>query len=199
MSRKKDSSDGTKRTSFLGRSYKRLGFWVRWPLIFIVVLKRRITGEAKRLAQYNIKWDSIENMPIYNWIKILETGELKWLFIDKGLETDSAAEHWLGLQQQYIDEFGLDESYKQQLRLMEKLKNLNLDFVLTRDRSLLNSIKITEIDLEIDSSKKIISFYDILDHVEKYKGLHIDPKKTSVMKWYYSLKNMSNGKENTGE
>ena len=77
---------------------------------------------------------------------------------------------------------------------MEKLKNLNLDFVLTRDRSLLNSIKITEIDLEIDSSKKIISFYDILDHVEKYKGLHIDPMKTSVMKWYYSLKNMSNGK-----
>ncbi len=164
MSRKKDSSDGTKRTSFLSKV-----------------------------------WGSIEEMPIYNWVKILETGDLQWLFIDKGRVSEQSEDHWLILQQQYIDEFGLDENYKQQLRLMDKLKNLNLDFVLTRDRSLLNSIKITEIDLEMDSTKEAISFYQILDHVEKYKGFSIDPKETSVMKWYYSLKNMSNGKENTGK
>jgi hypothetical protein len=165
MSRKKNLSDGIKRTSFLSKV-----------------------------------WGSIEEMPIYNWVKILETGDLKWLFIDKGRVSEQASDHWLILQQQYIDEFGLDENYKQQLRLMEKLKTLNLDFVLTRDRSLLNVIKITEIDLEMDGSKEAISFYQILDYVEKYKGFSIDPKKTSVMKWYYSLKNMSNnGKENTGK
>ena len=164
MSRLKDSSDGTKRTSFLSKV-----------------------------------WRNIEDMPIYNWVKILETGDLRWLFINKGRVTEKANEHWLTLQQEYIDEFGLDEGYKQQLRLMEKLKNLNLDFVLTRDRSLLNSIRITEIDLDMDGSKEAISFYQILDHVEKYKGFQIDPKKTSVIKWYYSLKNMSNGKENTGK
>jgi len=153
MSRKKDSSDGTKRTSFLSRV-----------------------------------WGSIEEMPIYNWVKILETGDLKWLYINKGRVSEKSNDHWLTLQQEYIDEFGLDENYKQQLRLMEKLKNLNLDFVLTRDRSLLNSIKMAEIDLDADSDKQAISFYQILDHVEKYKGYAIDPKKTSVMKWYYSLK-----------
>ena len=155
------------------------------------------TGKTPSLVKM---WENIEDMPIYNWIKILETGDLKWLFKDKGRVSQKAADHWLVLQQQYIDEFGLDEGYKQQLRLMEKLKNLNLDFVLTRKRSLLNIIKITEIDLELSGNKEVVSFYQILDHVEKYKGFQIDPKKTSVMKWYYSLKNMSNnGQEDTGK
>lgn len=145
-------------------------------------------------------WGSIEEMPIYNWVKILETGDLKWLYINKGRVSQKAAAHWLNLQQEYINEFGLDESYKQQLRLMKKLKDLNLDFVINRDRSLLNVIRMTEIDLKTDNNKQAISFYQILDHVEKYKGFSIDPKKTSVMKWYYSLKNMSNnGQENTGK
>lgn len=153
---------------------------------------------TKRTSFLSKVWGDIEDMPIYNWIKILETGDLKWLYKNKGRVSIQSADHWLVLQQQYIDEFGLDENYKQQLRLMSKLKNLNLDFVLTRDRSLLNVIKITEIDLEMGGSKESIGFYQILDHVEKYKGFQIDPKKTSVMKWYYSLKNMSsNGQEDT--
>lgn len=139
-------------------------------------------------------WESIEDMPIYNWMKILETGDLKWLFKEKGRVSVKAEDHWLTLQQEYMDEFDLDEGYKQQLRLMEKLKNLNCEFVITRDRSLLNIIKITETDIADLGPKAAIGFYQILDHVEKYKGFAIDPKTTSVMKWYYSLKNMSNGK-----
>ena len=156
--------------------------------------KKDLLDGTKRTSFLAKVWGSIEDMPIYNWVKILETGDLKWLFIDKGRVSTLSENHWLLLQQQYIDEFGLDENYKQQLRLMEKLKTLNLDFVLTRDRSLLNIIKMTEIDLDADSDKQAISLYQILDHVEKYKGFAIDPKETSVMKWYYSLKNMSNGK-----
>jgi hypothetical protein len=138
---------------------------------------------------------SIEEMPIYNWIKILETADLKWIFKEsKGRVTKRLGEHWLTLQQQYIDEFDLDENYKQQLRIMKKLALLNCDFSITRDRALLNDIKMLEIDLESNNQKKAIKFYEMLDHVEKYKGFAIDPQKTSVMKWYYSLKNMSGGK-----
>jgi hypothetical protein len=132
-------------------------------------------------------------MPIWNWIKVLETGKLEWIFIKgKGRVTKKLAEHWLVLQQQYIDEFGLDEGYKQKLRLMLQLHNLRLNFVIDRDRSLLNEIKMIEIDLESSNTQQPMSFYEIVDHVEKYKGFSLDPKKTSVIKWYYSLKNMSN-------
>lgn len=144
-------------------------------------------------------WPSIEEMPIYNWIKTLETGRLEWIFREgKGRVTKKIAEHWLNLQQQYIDEFGLDENFKQRIRLQKKLIALNLEFVETRDRFLLNVIRMTEADLETQGQEKAIKFYQILDHVEKYKGFAIDPHKTSVIKWYYSLKNMtSSGKEDT--
>lgn len=147
----------------------------------------------KETSYLNKVWGSIEEMPIYNWIKILEMGDLKWLFINKGRVTQKTADHWLNLQDEYINEFGLDEGYKQQLRLMRKLNDLNIQFVLTRDRSLLNLINMTEADLTGSKVTKATSFYQVLDHVEKYKGFAIDPKTTSVMKWYYSLKNMSNG------
>jgi len=134
-------------------------------------------------------------MPIYNWIKILETTDLKWLFKEgKGRVTKRLSEHWLNLQQQYIDEFGLDESYKEQLRVMRKLTLLNLEYVEKKDRFLLNLIKMSESDLNQLQQKQGVKFFEMLDHVEKYKGYSIDPHTTSVMKWYYSLKNMSNGK-----
>lgn len=57
----------------------------------------------------------------------------------------------------------------------------------------------TEADIDNLKSNEEIKFYDMLDHVEKYKGFAIDPDKYSTKKWYYSLKNLSkNGEENKG-
>jgi hypothetical protein len=131
-------------------------------------------------------------MPINNWRLILETGDLKYLFKSrKGRVSNRCIEHWDTLQQEYLDEFGIEESYKQILRLEKKLLNLNLDFVIERDRFLLNMIKITEADIKALKSEESVKFYEMLDHVEKYKGFAIDPDKYSVKKWYYSLKNIS--------
>ena len=137
-------------------------------------------------------WADLEEMPINNWRLILETGDLKYLFKSrKGRVSNRCIEHWDTLQQEYLDEFGIEESYKQILRLEKKLLNLNLDFVIERNRFLLNMIKITEADIKALKSEESVKFYEMLDHVEKYKGFAIDPDKYSVKKWYYSLKNIS--------
>ena len=69
-----------------------------------------LIGTEKTYKGPNL-WPDIEKMPIHNWIKICETGDLKWLFITgKGRVTNKTGDHWLVLQQQYIDEFSLDES-----------------------------------------------------------------------------------------
>lgn len=147
---------------------------------------------TKGTSFLNRAWRTIEEMPIYNWIKICETGDLRWIFKEaRGTVTKRVEDHWLVLQQQYIDEFRLDAEYKQQIRLTKKLTLLNCEFVETRDRFLLNVIKMTEADLQSTKKKKTVSFYAVLDEVEKYKGFAIDPHKTSVMKWYHTLKNMS--------
>jgi len=137
-------------------------------------------------------WLTIEEMPIHNWIKTCETGDLKFLFKkEKGRVTPTIGKHWLELQQQYIDEFGLDENFKEELRIKKELVNLNCDFVIKRDRFLLNLIKIKELELEQLGVKKSYSFYQIKDYLEKYKGFRINPKETTVIEWYHALKNMS--------
>ena len=159
----------------------------------MVVKVKNKFRDVEKLKLFGIKWENIDKMPIFNWIKILETNDLNYIFISAGILSSKAENHWTGLQQEYIDEFGLDESYKQRLRLMDQLKDLNLDFVITRDRFLLNLIKICEADIEILGTQKVIKFYEMVDHVEKFKGFQIDPKKISVKSWYYSLKNMRRG------
>ena len=141
----------------------------------------------------NDMWENIEVMPIYNWIKICETGDLKYVFKDGGRVSKKTGEHWLGLQQEYIDEFGLDEEFKKQLRVSKELTVLRCDYVLKKDRFLLNMIKIKEAELKLSQAPKAHSFYEVKDYVEKYKGFKIDPHNTTVIEWYHALKNMSNG------
>ena len=146
-------------------------------------------------------WTDIEDMPIWNWNQICETGDLKYLYKDlKGRVSKTLDTLWTELQQQYIDEFGLDENFKQQLRLKKDLIKLNCDYILTKDRFKLVEIKIKQADILSLSGKRVVEFYEVLDHVEKYKGFEIDPKKTSVKKWYWTLKNMAkNGKTDSGK
>ncbi len=162
-------------------------------------MNNSLTGISETSYLSNL-WLNLEEMPINNWRLILETGDLKYLFKSKkGRVSNRCIEHWDTLQQEYLDEFGLDETYKQLLRFQNKLMQLNLDFVISRDRFLLNLIKMTEADIDNLKSNEEIKFYDMLDHVEKYKGFAIDPDKYSTKKWYYSLKNLSkNGEENKG-
>lgn len=146
-------------------------------------------------------WVSIEQMPIHNWQQILKTGDLKFIFKSQsGRVSKRIGDLWLELQQQYIDEFGLDEHFKKLLRLQKKLIRLRMDYVITGDRFLLNLIKITERDIDVLNQGEAAKFYDQLDAVEKYKGFAIDPNTFTVIKWYYALKNMSkHGETDSGE
>lgn len=141
-------------------------------------------------------YSSIEEMPIYNWNKIMETGNLKWVFVNGGRVTRKIAEVWEDLQNQYFKEFGVDPEYKNKLRLMKEIVRLNDEFIQTGDRFLLNLINIAEIDLKSIDKQKIIRFYDLLDKVMTIKKVYIDPKQYTVVQWYYALKNLADGKAN---
>lgn len=143
-------------------------------------------------------YDSIETMPIYNWNKIIETGELKWLFKDGGRVCRASADKWEELQNEYFEEFGIDQEFKKRIRLMKEIIRLNDEFIQTGDRFLLNLINISEFDLKAMSQIKEVKFYDLLDKVMTIKKMFIDPKVYPVKLWYYTLKNLSNGKADQG-
>ena len=139
-------------------------------------------------------YKSIESLPIWNWYEILKTGDLKHLFINgKGRVSERIGELWDELQDQYINEFGLDDKFKKKLKLLKKKAILNYDFIITGDRFINTKLSIVEADLNELDTEQGISFHELKDHLEKYKGFRIDTKITSVIEWHYALKNMSNG------
>ena len=139
-------------------------------------------------------YNSIETLPIWNWMEVLKTGDLKHLFIEgSGRVSEKIGKLWDELQDQYIQEFGLDENFKKQLRLLIKKAKLNYDFVITGDRFINTLLTIVDADLEALNTQKSISFYDLKSRLEKFKGCRIDARVTTVIEWHYDLKNMSNG------
>lgn len=139
-------------------------------------------------------WVSIEEMPIWNWNKICEEGDLKFLFKNyKDQKVDKVCVSiWEELQQQHMDEFGIDDQLLVRLKTMRKVINLNLKFYETRDRSLLNFINIENTRIEGMTSGIKSRFYKVLDYVSSYKGFQIDPKKFTVIEWYHALKKHGN-------
>lgn len=143
-------------------------------------------------------YQGIEDMPIWNWNQILQTGDLKYLFIkNSGRVSKKIGDHWDNIQDQYIAEFGLDENYQKELKLLKKKASLNYEFIYTGDRFINTKLKIVEADLlSLKQDGKGIKFHDLKDRLEKYKGYRIDPKITTVIEWHYTLKNMTDGKAN---
>jgi hypothetical protein len=141
-------------------------------------------------------WDNIETMPYYFWGKVMETGDLRFIYkesadLKKEFKVDeSINEVWLSLQQQHIDEFGVEDTLAERNRTIKKLIDLNIEFIRTRDRFLLNLIEIEEINLG-NISTNHFKMYEVLDSMTSFKKFDIDPMTYSVKKWYYTLKNMA--------
>ena len=138
-------------------------------------------------------WTSIETMPIWNWNKIVETGEMTpYMFKDgKGLYSERLLVFWLELQEQQLKEFGIDDLLRQRIRTMTKLINLNIKYLQTQDRNLLNFIEIEEKKLSETDDGYNIRFYKVVDMLTSHKKLSIDPYTFPVIQWYHALKNMA--------
>ena len=60
-------------------------------------------------------FNSIEDLPIWNWWKIAETGNLIYLHKleeYEGKEDYNLIELWNKLQNQYLEEFGITEEFR---------------------------------------------------------------------------------------
>lgn len=134
-------------------------------------------------------------MPVWNWNKVHETGELKYLIIsedhtkEKDHQTEEMVEHWLTLYQEHIDEFGINDTFK---RYMEKKKQLAAklaEYIASGDKFKLNKINILEIDLKsLIDDKEPVRFGEIVASIEKFFGFQVDPKQLTVVKYYNYLK-----------
>jgi len=134
-------------------------------------------------------------MPVWNWNKIHETGDLKYLVIAEdykdieGQNTEDMAGFWMELYQQYIDEFGVNKDYKRYMQKKQQLCASIADYIASGDKFKLNKINILNIDIKgMVNEKEPQKFGEVVAGVEKFFGFQIDPKALTVQKYYNYIK-----------
>ena len=99
-------------------------------------------------------YDSIYNLPQWNWNKVMSTGNFQYLKVAesyKNIESDNRyylTKQWNEIFDEYLEEFGRSEKFLEILSKKKSIASLKNRFIQTGDRILLNFIRIEESELE---------------------------------------------------
>ena len=139
-------------------------------------------------------YESIEYMPIYNWFKV-NNGDMRFMLIKQTTKYDGkkAREYFDKIYSEYIDVFGISESYLKVIELKKNISVLQIEMAITGDRILKNFIKMAQIELnQINSKTNKTNTNEVKVHLEKYLGFRLNEKETSVKEYYTYLNVMAN-------
>lgn len=144
-------------------------------------------------------FNSIENLPIWNWWKIAETGNLIYLQkredYNKQDYSFKAFELWNKIQNEYLEEFGITDEFREVLALKKRWIQKKADFILTGERFKLTEIDIIEAQIEETKNTKIeVDKDDTLIVLEQKLGRELDPKKITVKKYFKYINHFSKQK-----
>lgn len=128
----------------------------------------------------------IDELPLYNWIKCTQS-EIKYTRKDLNVGNDAKdGNAWENIFDSYINEFGLSKLHKDMLKAMQKKAQLQLDYVITKDR-----FKLTKLEVETEKMKVMLSnrgegmtIEQSLVHLSKWIGHWIDSKKLTTREYF---------------
>lgn len=132
-------------------------------------------------------WESIEDMPLYNWHKCLE-GKLE--FIHKDLKLTSENENaWHKVYNDFINFKGIAPKEQKLFTALKKKVLLECEYLRTGNRMNITLIdieeqKIKSIRDEEKEVEKIFSIEKTLIKLSKWVGYRLDWKQISVKEFY---------------
>jgi len=142
-------------------------------------------------------YESIDTMPIYNFHKFMVTQDYIWLLLDpeqniKPKHEEKCNKKWEAIYDEYLEHFGISKNYQKVMTQEDKVTKLTIQRWLKDDKTLEAIIKIEKMKLaELTGKKKKGStFEEDVAVIEKYRGIGLDPKKTSVKMFYTYVKLM---------
>ena len=141
-------------------------------------------------------FDSIEDLPIWNWWKIADSGNLIYMqkldYYDKEDYSIKAFELWNKVQNEYLKEFGITDEFRQVLALKKKWIKAKTDYLLTGERFKLTEIDIIDAQIKDTTANKIdVDKEDTLIVLEQKLNRELDPKKVSVKKYFKYINHFS--------
>lgn len=141
------------------------------------------------LNTQDVYWVSIEDMPLYNWIKC-NNGFYEYIRKSQSLKHNKKdVEQWGKIYDQYLEKFGLNDRYEKYLETKRKKALLQADYVI--NKTTFNKTKIAIQDAKLKNFE--IYFGNgqdieiILVWLGKYIGYKIDKKTTSVQEYFILL------------
>lgn len=146
-------------------------------------------------------YKNIDELPIYNYKKIIETKDLTHLLKDEKTEVEPAELEsiWAAITEQLSEFSGVNDQYQKWLLLHIDLENLQLDYLATNDRAL-----ITQINIKIKQIERMAKQFEgsggdfdkQIAAVELYFKFHIDERSTTVKRFfnYINLMKAGNGR-----
>jgi len=143
-------------------------------------------------------WTSIEIMPIYNFHKVLTTGDLTFTLKEEISERQITKQqkkienNWQFLYDEYLSHFGLEKNHIKKMEIEDKIAKLIIQRWLNDDKSLESIINIEKMKLDevAGKKKKSSTFEEDVAIIEKYMSIGLDVKKTSVKRFYTYIKLM---------
>lgn len=153
----------------------------------------------------NPYYESIHDCPIYVWHQITKDDDLSLLrkenlykkkseiVSDNG---DEVGEVFFSLLSEYFEEFGLSKFFQKEIEKKIEIINLNLEFVETGDRFILNEIAQTKgelLKIREGNDNSIIDHKKEVALVSKAMNTFIDTKKVSMYQFYTQRLMLENG------
>jgi len=146
--------------------------------------------QRKNKVHTNI-WQSIEQLPIYNFRKCQE-GDLRYLFIKwKQKPCKALIEIWAQIQDEFFERIEMNEKQSYIYRKSKKYIVNELEKIINENPAKLSRLTVENKKIEIELTKEQGVKQDIFDQVAILKihfKIDIDIKKMSVLEYYKYLK-----------
>jgi hypothetical protein len=126
---------------------------------------------------------------VHNWFQLNQTNDLSFILINRNDKLDKyAIDVFSMLQDGFIKHFGIDEKYKQYLKLKCDIEIGYIKQALSGDKSNDLLIKQKEQRLSILFSKENqATYFSVIIALEKFLGRKINTKKESTFEFYNYL------------
>ncbi|KKN76381.1 hypothetical protein LCGC14_0370670 [marine sediment metagenome] len=141
-------------------------------------------------------YSQFDEIPLFNWFKLIDKGDAKYLFKDKPVKVDVMT-IWMGLQDQYFDMMGISDEFTRIWKIKGAIMIDRIDMALTGNLFLNNRIRIKERELkgfQIDTKPQRNKE---MAQVAKYQNVSfIDPRKIKAAAYYGIIQNINSHGDN---
>lgn len=138
-------------------------------------------------------YSSIDELPCWNFDKVIETGDFSFLCKDGEHHTDNLAGVWHDIYDEFIQAFGVSEAFKMYINKMQQFVEHLDNAINGGDRSQLTMAEVRRRQAEDYMKTQQVGEVSIYAIVSKYMGFPCRPKEVTVKEFYEYLKMAKNG------